>query len=72
MLLLCPGRNQRAALQQQVQDHHQQQKKLSTDRYKESEFAIQYDKACLSQDREDRVNRKNYLKQFRDENKRVS
>lgn len=41
-------------------------------RYSESEFAINYDKACLHQDAEDRKNRHDYLKTFRDENKRVN
>lgn len=40
-------------------------------RFSESEFAINYDKACLHQDAQDKRNRHDYLKTFRDENKKV-
>ena len=38
---------------------------------KESDFAINYDRICLQQDKEDRINKEKYLQQFRNENKRV-
>ena len=43
-----------------------------TERIKESDFAINYDRICLQQDKEERINKEKYLQQFRNENKRVS
>lgn len=42
-----------------------------TEKTKESDFAINYDRVCIQRDREDRINKERYLQQFRNENKRV-
>ena len=47
-------------------------KDAMTERTKESDFAISYDRICLQQDKEDRVNKEKYLQQFRNENKKVT
>jgi hypothetical protein len=64
-------RRNRILLQQQIKERDDNHRKYMTSRYKESEFAINYDKACLYQDAEDRSSKHTYLKQFRDENKKV-
>ena len=46
-------------------------KTATTEKTKESDFAINYDRICLQQDRQDRINKEKYLQQFRNENKRV-
>ena len=46
-------------------------KRAMTEKTKESDFAINYDRVCIQQDREDRINKERYLQQFRNENKRV-
>ena len=46
-------------------------KRAMTEKTKESDFAINYDRVCIQQDREERINKERYLQQFRNENKRV-
>lgn len=46
-------------------------KRAMTEKTKESDFAINYDRVCTQQDREDRINKERYLQQFRNENKRA-
>ena len=57
---------------QQMQEKALADERAMTEKTKESEFAINYDRVCIQQDREDRVNKEKYLQQFRDENKKVS
>ena len=61
----------RVSLQQQIQEHDDNHQRYLTERYKESDFTINYDNSCKQQDAEDKQNRLDYLKQFRDENKMV-
>ncbi|KAJ7379371.1 hypothetical protein OS493_016607 [Desmophyllum pertusum] len=61
----------RTALLQQIKDKDMADKSAMTEKTKESDFAISYDRICLQQDKEDRINRRAYLQQFRDENKRL-
>ncbi|KAL9959672.1 hypothetical protein ACROYT_G033015 [Oculina patagonica] len=61
----------RAALLQQMQEKALADKQATSDKTKESEFAINYDRVCIQQDREDRINKERYLQQFRNENKRL-
>lgn len=51
------------------QDAHKQQQ--LKDRVRESEAAVEYDRQCHTQDVEAFLKKHGYLKQFRDENKRV-
>ena len=61
----------RTALLQQMQEKALADKRAMTEKTKESDFAINYDRVCIQQDREDRINKERYLQQFRNENKRV-
>lgn len=61
----------RAALLQQMKEKDLADKNAMTERTKESDFAISYDRICLQQDKEDRVNKEKYLQQFRNENKKL-
>ncbi|XP_031566364.1 uncharacterized protein LOC116301446 [Actinia tenebrosa] len=65
-------RRNRISLQQQIEERDENHRTFMKNRFGESEFAINYDKACLHQDAQDRKNRHDYLKTFRDENKRVN
>lgn len=56
---------------QQMQEKASADKRAMTEKTKESDFAINYDRVCIQQDREDRINKEKYLQQFRNENKRV-
>ncbi|KXJ16252.1 uncharacterized protein LOC110236122 [Exaiptasia diaphana] len=64
-------KNNRISLQQQIQEHDNNFQRHLKERYKESDFAINYDKACLQQDAVDKYERLKYLKTFRDENKKI-
>lgn len=46
-------------------------KNAMAEKTKESDFAISYDRICIEQDKEDKINKEKYLQQFRNENKRV-
>lgn len=70
-LLFTFRKKNRVSLQQQIQEHDDNYQRHLKDRYKESDFAINYDKACLQQDAVDKYDRLTYLKTFRDENKKV-
>ena len=59
------------ALLQQMKEKDTTDKNAMVERTKESDFAINYDRICLQQDKEDRINKEKYLQQFRNENKRV-
>ncbi|XP_020606817.1 uncharacterized protein LOC110045557 [Orbicella faveolata] len=61
----------RTALLQQMQEKALADKRAMTEKTKESDFAINYDRVCTQQDREDRINKERYLQQFRNENKRL-
>ena len=56
---------------QQMREKDMADKSAMVEKTKESDFAINYDRICLQQDKEDRVNKEKYLQQFRNENKRV-
>jgi len=61
----------RAALLQQMQEKTLADKRAMTEKTKESDFAINYDRVCVQQDREERINKERYLQQFRNENKKL-
>lgn len=61
----------RTALLQQMKEKDLADKTATTEKTKESDFAINYDRICLQQDRQDRINKEKYLQQFRNENKRL-
>lgn len=46
-------------------------KNAMAEKTKETDFAIRYDRICIEQDKEDKINKEKYLQQFRNENKRV-
>ena len=62
----------RRALLQQMKEKDEAHQTHLTERIKESDFAINYDRICLQQDKEERISKEKYLQQFRNENKRVS
>lgn len=55
-----------------MQDKTLADKRAMTEKIKESDFAINYDRVCIQQDREERINKERYLQQFRNENKKVT
>ena len=61
----------RTALLEQMREKDTANKNKMVEKIKESDFAISYDRICLQQDKEDRINKEKYLQQFRNENKRV-
>lgn len=61
----------RRALLQQMKEKDEAHQTHLTERIKESDFAINYDRICLQQDKEERINKEKYLQQFRNENKRL-
>lgn len=61
----------RTALLQQMKEKELADKNAMAEKTKESDFAISYDRICIEQDKEDKINKEKYLQQFRNENKRV-
>lgn len=61
----------RTALLQQMKEKELADKNAMAEKTKESNFAIGYDRICIQQDKEDKINKEKYLQQFRNENKRV-
>lgn len=61
----------RTALLEQMKEKDTANKNKMVEKIKESDFAISYDRICLQQDKEDRINKEKYLQQFRNENKRL-
>ena len=61
----------RTALLQQMKEKELAGKNAMAEKTKESDFAISYDRICIEQDKEDKINKEKYLQQFRNENKRV-
>lgn len=61
----------RSALLQQMKEKDMAHQTHLSERIKESDFAINYDRICLQQDKEERINKEKYLQQFRNENKRL-
>lgn len=61
----------RMALLEQMEEKEKANSTKMTEKTKESGFAINYDKICIQQDKEDRINKERYLQQFRNENKKV-
>lgn len=59
------------ALLEQMEEKEKANSTKMTEKTKESGFAINYDKICIQQDKEDRINKERYLQQFRNENKKV-
>ena len=61
----------RMALLEQMEEKEKANTTKMTEKTKESGFAINYDRICIQQDKEDRINKERYLQQFRNENKKV-
>ncbi|XP_002739391.1 uncharacterized protein LOC100377244 [Saccoglossus kowalevskii] len=64
-------RDIRSKLKEQMTDKLGFQKQILKDKVHESEVAVDYDRKCLEDDHEDVVKKAIYLKQFRDENKKL-
>ncbi|XP_074609975.1 uncharacterized protein LOC141864136 [Acropora palmata] len=61
----------RMALLEQMEEKEKANSTKMTEKTKESGFAINYDRICIQQDKEDRINKERYLQQFRNENKKL-
>ncbi len=64
-------KEQREALLTQVREKEHNTKDTLKNKVKESEAAVAYDRECLETDKQQRITRASYLKQFRDGNKQV-
>lgn len=62
-------RHFRQVLKQQMADQDALKRQTLQDKVKESEAAVEYDRQCRAQDMDSFVNKYNYLKKFRDDNK---
>ena len=62
----------RMALLEQIEEKEKVNSTKKIEKAKESGFAINYDRICIQQDKEDRINKGRYLQQFRNENKKVT
>ncbi|XP_033116406.1 uncharacterized protein LOC117116464 [Anneissia japonica] len=61
----------REVLKDQMSGKDQEMKQQLTDKVKESEDAVNYDKKCINEDKEAYQKKITFLMQFRDENKRL-
>ncbi|XP_066283124.1 uncharacterized protein [Branchiostoma lanceolatum] len=61
----------RLILQEQMAERMQMQRESFRDRKQESEFAVQHDRQCLTDDAQNYRKRAEYLQHFRDENKKL-
>ncbi|XP_077985439.1 uncharacterized protein LOC144440066 [Glandiceps talaboti] len=64
-------RDTRSKLKEQMADKLSFAKQILKDKVQESEQAVNYDRKCIEDDRNDIVKKATYLKQFRDENKKL-
>lgn len=64
-------KEQREALLTQVREKEHNSKDTLKNKVKESEAAVAYDRECLETDKQQRITRASYLKQFRDGNKQL-
>eukprot|EP00058_Branchiostoma_floridae_P001577 XP_002587065.1 hypothetical protein BRAFLDRAFT_102983 [Branchiostoma floridae] len=64
-------KNIRLILQEQMAERMQMQRESFRDRKQESEFAVQHDRQCLTDDALNHRKRAEYLQHFRDENKKL-
>ncbi|ESO82552.1 hypothetical protein LOTGIDRAFT_236939 [Lottia gigantea] len=61
----------REVLKQQMSDQDSWKRQNLINKVQESEQAVEYDRTCLQKDFEDHLTKFNYLKNFRDDNKKL-
>lgn len=64
-------KDHREALLEQIKQKDSDEKTKSTLKVKESQGALAYDRSCLESDQQEHTKKANYLKDFRDGNKKL-